>query len=303
MTEMSEKDIQLDARLIEQEHRLISIFTNIIQTKSYDKHDPRRVASVKALFHKILLGGGTTLAIGSVVAWATLFYTSIQTKALLHQNELITKEIELNRKNIEEQRWIDNLGRRTALIKILYQPSSSSMSEKFESSRLKSEALVEYVELQGLIARKSQERFLMSGVIPHDSAMYKFGINLTGANLQGVNISQIDFSKSVLHDVNFQSSHLFSSSFIEVPLDWADFSNANLRNVNFSGASLLGSNLTNAFLEGIIWDENTTVFMANIHGIKRPPKGFVDWALRNGAVDEPNQGKWMAKRSKLKTEP
>jgi hypothetical protein len=303
MTELSDKDIQLEARLIEQEHRLFPVVANLVRAKSYDNKDPRRIASIKALLHKILFGGTAALAFGGVIAWATLYYTSIQTDALLHQNELMTRELELNRKNIEEQRWIENLGRRTELLKVLYAPNVPGQSITVSSSRLKSEALVEYVELQDLIARKSKERFFTSGSVPRDAAMYKFGINLTSVNMQGISISQIDFSRSVLHRANFQKAKLFSSSFVGVPLDWADFSNADLRFVDFSGASLLGANLTNAFLGGLKWDEDTKVFMANIHGVKEPPEGFVEWALKSGSVDEPNLDKWVSERNKLKRRP
>ena len=58
---------------------------------------------------------------------------------------------------------------------------------------------------------------------------------------------------------------------------------------DLSGAHLTGTDLTNvdlrfADLRNADWEQIKSISMANIAGVKNAPKGFVEWALKNGAV-------------------
>jgi hypothetical protein len=46
--------------------------------------------------------------------------------------------------------------------------------------------------------------------------------------------------------------------------------------------------LRNANLEGIVWQHIATIKSANIGGVKNAPDGFREWALKNGAIENPD---------------
>jgi pentapeptide repeat protein len=88
------------------------------------------------------------------------------------------------------------------------------------------------------------------------------------ADMRGANLMNADLSESVMHFTNLRG---------------ADLSHANLDSVDFEDADLGGANL-----EGIVnWQTIASVKRTNVGGVKNAPAGFVDWAKKNGADEEP----------------
>lgn len=292
---------EIEAKFIEQEHRMLSILVNICNSSHYEKGDIRRRAAYNALFQKLLFGGGSVAIFGGLLAWATIYFSAQQTNLLREQNELIQIELNSNSDNLIQQKWADNLKRRSELIKLLYDVKDDSGEPEY-SARERANGLVEYIALQSLISSISFEKFRSSGVMPPDTAMYKFGVDISESNLQKVKLSHIDFRNTVPHHANFSGAEIYWGNFSEVKLDWVNFSKANLRGSNFRDASLLAADLSYADLSEILWSDNTVVLYSNIHGVKNPPEGFVEWALKNGAVAMADTSEWEALRNrKLKS--
>jgi uncharacterized protein YjbI with pentapeptide repeats len=67
-----------------------------------------------------------------------------------------------------------------------------------------------------------------------------------------------------------------------VDLWGSDLAGAKLDDGDMSGADLRFADLRN-----IQWKQLKKVSTANIAGVKNAPEGFVEWALKNGAVVQP----------------
>ncbi len=130
------------------------------------------------------------------------------------------------------------------------------------------------------------------------SSAFLQGLHLRNANLLRSDFSSADLRNSDLTGVNFTLSNLNSANLRGAMLDHAKCNQADLRNsdlngsslvgVDFAGASLEGSDLRSANLQDIEWQYIKSVATANIGGVRNAPAGFVEWALKNGAVNQPS---------------
>jgi uncharacterized protein YjbI with pentapeptide repeats len=66
-----------------------------------------------------------------------------------------------------------------------------------------------------------------------------------------------------------------------------DLWGSDLTGVKLDDADISGADLRFADLRDIQWKKLKKVTTANIAGVKNPPAGFVEWALKSGAVDAP----------------
>jgi hypothetical protein len=113
--------------------------------------------------------------------------------------------------------------------------------------------------------------------------------NLLRSNFSNADIRQADFTSAIfddanLHSANFRSSSLRNCSFRGADLDETDLSGAELAGTDFSGATLVDADLRDANLDGIRWNQIRDIKKANIKDVRNAPRGFVAWALRQGAV-------------------
>jgi hypothetical protein len=113
--------------------------------------------------------------------------------------------------------------------------------------------------------------------------------NLNSADVRNAVLPSIDLSDADLRSANFRDCNCRNASFRGATLDDADFSGTDLSSVDFSGATLVNADLHNADLRGADWAHLANIKGANIAGVKNAPDGFVDWALKNGAVQSPVQ--------------
>jgi hypothetical protein len=129
------------------------------------------------------------------------------------------------------------------------------------------------------------------------SSAFLQGLNLKGANLMRSDFGSADVRSGNFTAANFTQANLNSANLREATLDHANFTQADLRNADLTGSSLAGADFSGATLEDadlrlanvqdIKWQRLKSVKGANIAGLRNAPAGFAEWALKNGAVDNP----------------
>jgi Pentapeptide repeats (8 copies) len=135
------------------------------------------------------------------------------------------------------------------------------------------------------------------------------GVDLKGAFLQGVKLAKADLHRSNFEDVDLRDSDLNETNLEFVvllnanlrksdlhgsDLAWANLQNADLVEANLQGVDLTGANLSkadlhNADLKDVKWEKIKSVAGANIFSVKNTPAGFMDWAMKHGAISVPGQ--------------
>jgi hypothetical protein len=108
--------------------------------------------------------------------------------------------------------------------------------------------------------------------------------NFNAADVRGSDLRSADFTDADLHSANFRGSNLRNAAFAGADMGEADFVGANLTGSRLTGADLSGTDLRFANLLNIDWKQIKSIRMTNIAGVKNAPKGFIDWAMANGAV-------------------
>jgi len=121
------------------------------------------------------------------------------------------------------------------------------------------------------------------------------GSNLGGATLEAVygrhailtkdSLRDANLRKARLDFVNLNAAHLAYADLQEAFLYAASLKNANMRGSDLRGANFELADLRSADLLDVFgWDEVEKVYAANLFGVRNPPSGFIEWALRRGAV-------------------
>jgi len=123
-------------------------------------------------------------------------------------------------------------------------------------------------------------------------------LHLREANLLRSNFSAADLRNSDLTRCNFTLADLTSANLRGATLDHTNFSQADLRNADLAGSHMTGADLSGAHLDetdlrsaelkDIQWQQIKSMNGANVAALRNAPPGFVEWALKNGAVDQPN---------------
>jgi len=108
--------------------------------------------------------------------------------------------------------------------------------------------------------------------------------DFSAADLRGSDLKSADFTYADLHSANLRGSDLEGTSFEHASLNEADLVGSDLAGANLDDADLGGADLRQTSLKNIQWQRLKSVKMANIAGVKNAPEGFVEWALKNGAI-------------------
>jgi hypothetical protein len=111
--------------------------------------------------------------------------------------------------------------------------------------------------------------------------------DFSAADLRGSDLQSADFTNANLHFANMRQSNLENASFQSVNMTDVDLWGSDLTGAKLDDADISGADLRFADLRDIQWKKLKKVTVANIAGVKNPPAGFVEWALKNGAVDAP----------------
>ncbi len=115
--------------------------------------------------------------------------------------------------------------------------------------------------------------------------------NFSAADVRDGRLPSADFSNANLRSANFRRSSLEQVSFQGASLDEIDLTGAGLAGADLTDASLADADLSNADLRDIHWEHIASVKNTNIFGVKNAPQGFVDWAVKHGAVRQDNRTK------------
>jgi len=120
------------------------------------------------------------------------------------------------------------------------------------------------------------------------------GVDLRGANLLRANMNAADLRDCKLGSANLAYADLSSANFRgcdlkqisleEANLNGADLWGTDLSGAKLSGASLDDADLGSANLSSIDWKQVKSVKMTNLAGARNAPQEFIDWALKNGAI-------------------
>jgi uncharacterized protein YjbI with pentapeptide repeats len=109
--------------------------------------------------------------------------------------------------------------------------------------------------------------------------------NFSAADLRGSDLKSADFTMANLRAANFRGSNLEEASFEDAEMNDVDLWRSDLKGAKLDGADLSGADLRFADIRDIEWKQLKSIKDANIAGVKNAPAGFVDWALKNGAVE------------------
>jgi len=130
------------------------------------------------------------------------------------------------------------------------------------------------------------------------SSAFLEGVRLRRANLMRTDLSSADLRQSDftnadltwadLASANFRGARLDECKLAQADLREADLNSASLAGADLSGAALDDADLRHADLAGVAWSHVKSVKGANIAGVRNAPAGFPEWALKNGAVNEPD---------------
>jgi uncharacterized protein YjbI with pentapeptide repeats len=108
--------------------------------------------------------------------------------------------------------------------------------------------------------------------------------NFNAADVRNSDFESADLSYASLDEANFRLSNLRHVSLVSANLRDGDFCGAQFTGSDFSDAALDGADLGNSDLSEIQWQKIKSIRNTNLAGVKNPPQGFLDWALKNGAV-------------------
>jgi hypothetical protein len=126
------------------------------------------------------------------------------------------------------------------------------------------------------------------------SGAFLQGVQLRNADLLRANFSMADVRKGVftradlsfsnLRSGNFREGQFSGAQLREADCGEADFSGANLSGADLSGADFSDADLSVADLRNVQWKMIKSVKGTNIFDLKNAPEGFVEWALKHGAL-------------------
>jgi hypothetical protein len=148
----------------------------------------------------------------------------------------------------------------------------------------------------------------------HQDGVPLVGVDVSDAFLQGVDLNgasllRANFRSADIRDGSFVGSHLEYADLTATNLRHADLRKADLQNANLEDADLFGgdlgqadlsgarlgkADLRNTDLRGIKWQEIAEIKLANVFGVNNAPTGFLEWAVKMGAVSIQSDAGWLA---------
>lgn len=111
--------------------------------------------------------------------------------------------------------------------------------------------------------------------------------DFSSADLRTSDLTGCDLTLANLNSANFRSATLRNAALTEADLREADLNGADLRDADLFGAMLDGADLRLAKMQNARLQHIKSIKGANIAGVVGAPAGFVEWAMANGAVNQP----------------
>lgn len=108
--------------------------------------------------------------------------------------------------------------------------------------------------------------------------------NFNAADVRNSDFKSANLQDSDLHSANFRQGNFQDASLVGARMDDADLQGADLSSANLSGSTLDNADLRFTNMNNTGWNGIQSIKGANIYGVRNPPPGFVDWAVKHGAV-------------------
>ncbi|MEM7235473.1 MAG: pentapeptide repeat-containing protein [Planctomycetota bacterium] len=301
--------IGIQAKFIEQEHRLVRIVLNFLERGKYPDGDPRGPAARRAFVWRIFSPGTAAVVGGGAVAIGSLIVLAIQTALIAEQNRYFQQQNSAIQAQIDQQSRQESSRRRTEVIANLYELDESDDPRYDPRTRI--EAVREYVELErnhllttgdegASLPRVSLSQVDLEGLnlARHDFRSVELvgadlqqsdfnGANLAGADLRASLFLLTNFRGADLTEVNCEGCNLEQSQFADAVLAEAVLTSASVKGVTFFRADLRGADLTG--LRDVPTAEWAHCNIAGVVGLEAESRAL---ALEAGAVELDADVEW-----------
>src|ERR1700758_5281446 len=123
--------------------------------------------------------------------------------------------------------------------------------------------------------------------------------NLARANLRGADLRMASFDQANLEYADLSSVNIRKGSLVKANLEYAMFADSDLNGCDLTEANcedtdFSRADLRNCEFKNLKWQGIKEVKLANLFGVKDAPEGFVQWAMKNGAVAIESDADWQA---------
>lgn len=112
--------------------------------------------------------------------------------------------------------------------------------------------------------------------------------DFSSVDLRGSDFKSADFSYANLRSANLRGSNLENTVFTDAEMNDVDLWESDLTGAHLDGVDLSGADMRYANLKNVHWKQLKKVNAANIANVRNAPPGFIEWALKNGALLEPD---------------
>ena len=123
--------------------------------------------------------------------------------------------------------------------------------------------------------------------------------DFSAADVRNGNFESADLQDSNLRSANFRQGNFQAASLSGAEMDDGDFAEANFARADLTGTVLDNADLRQASLKDSNWRQIRSIKNANLYGLRDAPAGFVDWALKHGAV-QMQEDEWETRRQAQK---
>ena len=308
---------RVEARLIEQEHRLWAALRNFLARKQWPAGDPKRRACWLALIW--VWFGPMTLAVGG--GGATLCVLIWQNWLIKEQNTHYRDQLGKMDDQIKAAERANREAERTQLIGVLWDVKEVGLITKktvpVASARTRKEALVRFVQIERERNRENgdaESRVDLSGaqlsdiVAPGLALGNIWWISFEGADLRAADLSYArlegaDLASAQLEGANLkcailngavlQFASLEGASLDSADLGGAFLGGAKLKGADLRWADLRGADLYGADLEGALVDEEHPTWLDQNEWttVRIEPDGVLEkWEIRRREPAVPAEG-------------
>jgi uncharacterized protein YjbI with pentapeptide repeats len=263
-------------------------------------------------------------ATGLLIGFAGIVGSALlkkQNDLILDQNRFFQQQIEQQQLQLELQQSVSNQQVRSEAIRRIYGPEFQS------TPRVKAEAVRSLIVVERVRIASGDNTLATDYLNLHNADLKNAWLensDLENVSFRGSDLTSANFSASSLKNSVFRHTELQAAAFIGSSADntvfafcfgiGAVFSNADLTGAainqcdmsssSFSGANLSDASFYNVNLKGANfqgvenWRAISSFEGSNIFEIRNAPEGFVEWAMENGAIDEPNALSGLRERAK-----
>ncbi|MEO0481714.1 MAG: pentapeptide repeat-containing protein [Planctomycetota bacterium] len=271
----------LQATVMAQEHRLLSIIGNLIK---HGRGGRFQGSAWMALLSRIFSPATIVIGTGGVVALLTYLELREQTGAVVDQNEFFAQQL-------QQDSEADFEARKAQLLAIIYDTEQRwpwSQEVPRASTRARAEAVLSYHALVAKRTPNARVRLTdailadadlshanltdadldeanLNGADLNEAILAGAGLfdadlsyaNLIGADLNGANLTDADLTEAILAVAYLRGAYLTRATLNDATLTGADLSDATLSCAILNGADLNGANLTGANLTGATYNTET----------------------------------------------